>query len=198
MSKRDKEVVLLVMGTFGGWVEQTKKILHVIFELTAERDNIPYHIAANMIRAQFTITFDELDRRRSATRHNTQTAISCLISYTHSKIKKLLWRKITSGRLQLDRRRFAPQYVLWYDTLTTIIWERISKNHITSHLHITHHIPSTHHTTSTHHTSHTIYTSHHIITTIKITSHPIYTSHHIPSHLHITLHLHITPHHNHN
>jgi len=39
------------MGTFGGWGEQTKKILQVIFELISrERDNIPYHIAANMIR----------------------------------------------------------------------------------------------------------------------------------------------------
>jgi len=48
--RENKEFVPLVMGTFGGWGEQTKLILQVIFELTAERDNIPYHTAANMIR----------------------------------------------------------------------------------------------------------------------------------------------------
>jgi len=71
-----------MLSSHGGWGEQTKKILQVIFELTAERDNIPYHIAAKMIRCRLQSTFDELNRRRSATRHNTQTAIYSLISYT--------------------------------------------------------------------------------------------------------------------
>jgi len=42
-----------------------------------------YNSSSKYDTAQVTSTFDELDRRRSATRHNTQTTISSL-NYTHS------------------------------------------------------------------------------------------------------------------
>jgi len=71
------------MGTFGGWGEQTKKILQVIFEFTAERDNIPYHIATNMIRRRLQAHLMNWIGADLRQRHNTQTAISSL-NYTHS------------------------------------------------------------------------------------------------------------------